>query len=50
MEGICTGKGIVIEMKFISGLFPYKTRGSCVYNETTEKRKFLQFHCMGHYT
>ena len=32
MEGICIGKGIVIGMKFIFGLFGYKTKGSCVYN------------------
>ena len=38
MEGICLGKGIVIEINLIFGLFRYKTRGSCVYNETAEKQ------------
>ena len=43
MEGICIGKGIVIVMNLISGLFPYKTRGvvgtikrNVSYNETAE--------------
>ena len=38
MAGMCVGKGIVIEKKFIFGLFGYKTRGSCVYNVTAEKQ------------
>ena len=38
MEGICIGKGIVIGIKFIFGLFGYKTRGSCVYNKTAEEQ------------
>ena len=37
MEGICIGKGIVIETNLIFGLFRYKTRGSCVDNKTAEK-------------
>ena len=38
MEGMCIGKGIVIGIKCIFGLFKYKTRGSCVYNKTVEKQ------------
>ena len=33
MEGLCIGKGIVIGIYLIFGLFGHKTRGSCVYNE-----------------
>ena len=33
MEGISVGKGSVIGIKLIFGLFQYKTRGSCVYNK-----------------
>ena len=39
MEGICLGKGIVIGINLIFGLFSNKTRGSCVYNMTAEKKK-----------
>ena len=38
MEEICVGKGIVIGMRFIFGLFGYKTEVSCVYNKIAEKR------------
>ena len=38
MERICIGKGIVIGINLIFGLFGYKTRGSCVYNKTAEKQ------------
>ena len=39
MEGICVGKGIVVELKFIFGLFGYKTQCSCVYHKTAEKQQ-----------
>ena len=38
MEGICTGKGIVIGINLTLGLFRCKTMSSCVYNETAEKK------------
>ena len=34
MEGICIGKGIVIGIKLMFGLFGYQTMGNCVYNKT----------------
>ena len=37
MEGICVGKGSVIEIEFIFRSFGYKTTSSCVYNKTPEK-------------
>ena len=37
MEGICIGKGIVIGINLIFGLFVYRTRASCVYNKTAKK-------------
>ena len=50
MKGTCVGKGIVIGMNLTFGLFRCKTMGSCVYNETAEKKKnFLQFYCVRHY-
>ena len=39
MEGICIGNGVVIGIEFIFGLFGAKTRGSCVYNKTAEKKE-----------
>ena len=41
MEWICIGKGIVIGLNLIFGLFEYKTRRSCVYNKTAEKQGSL---------
>ena len=37
MEGIRVGKYIVIGINLIFGLSGYKTKGSYVYNKTTEK-------------
>ena len=37
MEEICVGKCIVIGIILTFGLFGYKTKGSYVYNKTTEK-------------
>ena len=34
MEAICIGKGIVIGINLIFGLFGCEARGSCVYNQT----------------
>ena len=34
---MCVGKGIMIGIKLIFGLFGCKTRGGHVYNKTTEK-------------
>ena len=40
------GKGTVIGIKFMFGLFGCKTTISCVHNETAKKtRKFQQFRC-----
>ena len=33
MEGLWIGKGIVIGINLIFGLFGHKTKGSCVYNK-----------------
>ena len=41
MEGTCKEKGSVIGVNLTFGLFRYKTRGSCVYNETDEKKGSL---------
>ena len=38
MERMCKGKGIVIGINSVFGFFGCKTRGSCVYNEITEKK------------
>ena len=38
MERICTGKGIVVGINLTFGSFRCKTRSSCVYNETAEKK------------
>ena len=38
MEGICVAKSIVVGICLKFGLFKCKTRGSCVYNKTTEKK------------
>ena len=37
MKGICIGKGIVIGINLILGLFGCKTRSSCVDDKTAEK-------------
>ena len=37
MKGICIGKGIVIGIDSIFGLFGHKTRSSCIDNKTAEK-------------
>ena len=42
MEGICLGKGILIVINLIFGLFRCKTMGSCVYNKTAEKKEFSE--------
>ena len=34
---MCMGKGIVVGIEFIFGLFEYKTRDSCVYNKTAKE-------------
>ena len=50
MEGICTGRGVMIGIKVIFASFGCKPTGTCVYNKTAEKQgKFQQFHCLGHY-
>ena len=36
-DKICMGKGVVINLTFES--FRCKTMGSCVYNETAEKKE-----------
>ena len=41
MEGICVGKVIVIEIKFIFGLIRCKTMCNCVYSETAEKQEIF---------
>ena len=38
MKEICEGKGIVIGIKFIFGLFGCKTVTDSVYNKTAEKQ------------
>ena len=38
MEVICIGKGIVIGINLKFGLYQCKTKGSCVYNKTAEKK------------
>ena len=47
MEGICIGKGIVIGMNLVFGLFRDKTRGSCVYNEY-KLRRWWFMHSVGY--
>ena len=39
MEYIYVGRGVVIRINLTFELFCCKTRDSCVYNETEEKKK-----------
>ena len=41
MKEICVGKGGVIREILTFELFRYKTKSSCVYNKTEEKKRRL---------